>query len=579
VNARTITIDPVRRELLKNALVSISDNVLVNIVRTARSANVKNSMDFSAAIMAGDGRLAAQGLAVPVHLGAMMPAMYGALEGIGEEVVEGDVLASNDPYSGCTHLNDIFMFKPVYAAGRRVAWIGIILHHTDLGGRVAGGNATDSNEIFEEGLRIPPVKLVEAGRLSRTMMKVIEFNSRVPERMVADVRAQLAALDQAEREIKRLLATWDPDEFCAYLDDLIDYAERLTRAQIAALPDGEVEFTDWNDDDGIGGPPVKLHVRLTKRADTITVDFSGTDYRLGGAVHSNYPFTASCSYAAIRTVLDLEIPSNAGFYKPITVIAPEGTFVNAPYPAALGSRGQSGFRIRSVVMGALAMLLPDRMPACAGGSEFAISVSGLDDGGRRFLHLEFHNNTGQGGGPNRDGQDAGPYCIGNLANMPVELIEAENPLRVEAYAFIPDTGGPGRYRGALGIQRDYRLLAREAVVQIRADRFFNPPWGVCGGASGAPARNVLNPGTPEEAPLPSKFIRTFKRGEVLRALMAASGGYGDPLQRDADAVARDVRGGKMTEAHAREVYGVVMQAGGREADPAATERLRRERRA
>jgi N-methylhydantoinase B len=578
MNVRGVTIDPVRRELLKNALVSISDNVLVNIVRTARSANVKNSMDFSAAIMDAGGRLAAQGLAVPVHLGAMMPAMRGCLEGIGEEIGEGDVLASNDPYSGCTHLNDIFMFKPVYAAARRVAWIGIILHHTDLGGRVAGGNATDSNEIFEEGLRIPPVKLVEGGRVSSSLMRVIEFNSRVPERMVADVRAQLAALDQAEREILRLLARWDPDEFCAYLDDLIDYAERLTRAQIAALPDGEVEFTDWNDDDGIGGPPVKLHVRLTKRADTITVDFSGTDYRLGGAVHSNYPFTASCSYAAIRSVLDLDIPSNAGFYRPITVIAPEGTFVNAPYPAALGSRGQSGFRIRSVVMGALAMLLPDRMPACAGGSEFAISVSGQDASKRRFLHLEFHNNTGHGGGPGQDGQDAGPYCIGNLANMPVELIEAENPLRIESYAFIPDTGGAGRYRGALGIVREYRLLADEAVVQIRSDRFFHPAWGVRGGKPGAPARAVLNPGTPQEAPLPSKFIRTLRRGEVIRALMAASGGYGDPLERDPAAVARDVLGQKMTVDHALCEYGVVMLPDGRDADIAATQQVRRQRR-
>src|SRR5688572_22174994 len=216
-----VTINPVKRELLHNALVTITDNVLVMIVRTARSANVKNSMDFSAAILDAGGELVAQGLAVPVHLGAMMPALKGCLDYFGDDVQEGDVLASNDPYSGCSHLNDIFMFRPIFAAGRRIAWIGIILHHTDLGGRVAGGNAADSNEIFEEGLRIPPSKLVEAGRVNTTLMRLIEFNSRVPQRIVADVRAQIAAGAQAERELRKLAADWNADELCAYMRDLV----------------------------------------------------------------------------------------------------------------------------------------------------------------------------------------------------------------------------------------------------------------------------------------------------------------------------------------------------------------------
>src|SRR5688572_1336093 len=536
-----LNINPVKRELLKNALVTITDNVLVMIVRTARSSNIKNSMDFSAAILDADRQLVAQGLAVPVHLGAMMPALRGCLDYFQDAIAEGDVLACNDPYSGASHLNDIFMYKPVYAGARRVAWIGIILHHTDVGGRVAGGNATDSNEIFEEGLRIPPCKIVEAGRLSDTLMRVIEFNTRVPDKVIPDVRAQLAAIDQAEKDLHKLLADWDSDEFCGYLEDLIDYAERLARAQIAALPDGVVEFTDWNDDDGIGGGPVRIHVRLTKKEDRITVDFSDTDRRVGGAVHSNYVFTASCTYAAIRTVLDIDIPSNAGFYRPITVIAPEGTFVNAAFPAALGSRGQSGQRIRSVVLGALAQLLPDRLTGCPGGSEFAISASGYDEEQRRFLHLEFHNNTGQGGGPDRDGQDGGPYCIGNLANVPVELLEAECPLRVDEYAFIPDSGGPGKYRGALGVVRQYRMLVDDVLVQVRSDRFMHPPWGIFGGRSGACARAFMNPGTDREEAMPSKFMRRLKRDDVFRAEMAAAGGYGDPRERDVEAVVEDVK--------------------------------------
>jgi N-methylhydantoinase B len=339
------------------------------------------------------------------------------------------------------------------------------------------------------------------------------------------------------------------------------------------LPDGESEFTEWNDDDGIGGPPVRIHVRLTKKRDEMTIDFSHTDRRLGGAVHSNYAFTASCAYAAVRTVLDIDIPSNAGVYRPITVIAPEGTFVNAPFPAALGSRGQSGQRIRSVVLGALAQLMPERLTGCPGGSEFAISASGYDEEGRRFLHLEFHNNTGQGGGPDRDGQDGGPYCIGNLANVPVELMEAESPLRVEEYAFIPDSGGPGKYRGALGVVREYRMLADDVLLQVRSDRFRHPPWGIFGGRAGRGARAFLNPGTAQEVALPSKFMRRCARDDVFRAEMAAAGGYGDPLEREVEAVAEDVREGKITPAHAEREYAAVIVEG--EVDRAATMEARR----
>lgn len=567
-------INPVRRELLNNALVTIADNVMVMIVRTARSANVKNSLDFSAAILDGKGQLVAQGLAVPVHLGAMMPALKGCLDYFGDDFADGDMLVCNDPYSGCSHLNDVYMFKPVFAEGRCVAWIGIILHHTDLGGRVAGGNAADSNEIFEEGLRIPPTKIVDAGKVVTAVLRIIEFNTRVPERVLADIHAEMAAIELAAKELGNLIRTWDVPEFCAYLDDLIEYSERLTRAQIKTLPDGVTEFTDWNDDDGIGGGPVKIHVRLTKQDDRITVDFSGTDHRTGGAVHSHYAFTASCAYAAIRTVLDLNIPSNAGFYRPIEVIAPLGTFVNAPFPAAFGSRGQSGYRIRTAVLGALVKLLPDRLTACTGGSEFAIAVSTHDDEGRRSLHLEFHNNTGHGGGPDRDGQDAGPNCIGNLANMPVEFIEAENPLRIEEYAFLPDTEGPGKFRGALGIVREYRMLADEAMVQVRQDRFLHAPWGVFGGEDGACASAKLNPGTGGEEVLPSKFIRRLKRNDVLRAVMAASGGYGNPLERDPAAVAKDVLERKISRARALEKYGVVIDQKSGEADLPATARRR-----
>ena len=548
-------IDPIKRELLKNALVTTADNALVMLTRTARTSNVKNSMDFSAAVCDAGGRLVAQGLAVPVHLGVVMPALAACLAYFGEDIQDGDVLCSNDPYSGCSHLNDIFTFKPVYVNGQRVAFVSLILHHTDLGGRVPGGNSADSMEIFEEGLRIPPSKMIRQGVVDTTLMRIIRFNSRVPDRVEGDLRAQLAALDQAAAEVKKLASSWQPEIFTGYLGNLIDYAETLTRADLAKLPDGEVEFEEWNDDDGVGHGPIRIHLKLTKRGSHIIADFSGTDADQGGAVHCNRDFTVSCAYAAIRTVLDAQIPNNAGLYRAIDVITKPGSFVDVVFPAAVGSRGQVGFRLRSIVLGALAKLIPGRLPACAGGSEFAISASGHDAEGRRFLHLEFHNTTGLGGGPTLDGQDAGPYCIGNLANVPVELIEAEHPIRIEEYGFLPDTGGVGQHRGALGMVRQYRFLAPQTKVQVRSDRFKSRPWGIFGGEGGANAKSILNPGTATEQALPSKFIRLFEAGDVLRAEMSGAGGYGPVTERDPARIASDLLEEKITPEHAVQAYG------------------------
>jgi N-methylhydantoinase B len=572
-----MTPDPVKRELIKNSLVSIADNMMLAVVRTARSTVVKNNMDFSASICDADGQMVAQGLAVPAHLGATMPALRGCIDYFGDDIREGDILTSNDPYAGGSHLNDIFMFKPVFAGTRRVAFLGLILHHTDMGGRVPGGNAADSNEIYQEGLRIPPSKIVERGEVNRTLWRIIEHNVRVPDRNAGDLKAQMAALNLGEKEFVKLLADHDTEEFELYMKELVDYTERLTRAGIKRLPEGEYEFTDWNDDDGIGSGPVKIQVKLTVKGDTLTADFTGTSPQTGGALHTNYWFTASCTYAALRSVFDAHMPNNAGFYRPITVIAPEGCWVNPVFPAALGARGQGGHRVRQVVLGALATMLPGQMPACVGGSEFAIVIAGYHKNRKPFLHLDFHNNTGLGGGPDRDGQDAGPYCLGNMANTPVELIEAESPILMEEYGFLADTGGPGRYRGALAMVRTYRLLAEEATLQLRSDRERFAPWGLFGGKAGASARSYLNFGTSREQRVSSKFMGKIKKDDVFRGEMAASGGYGDPLERDAAAVLEDVRQEKMSVRHAYEQYGVVITPETLQIDRKATEWEREKR--
>ncbi|MAW54176.1 MAG: 5-oxoprolinase [Rhodospirillaceae bacterium] len=552
-------VDPIRLELIKNALVMVSDNMMVSVLRTSRSTLVKSNMDFSASILDADGDMVAQGLALPGHLGATMPALRGCLDYFGDDIQPGDILASNDPYAGASHLNDIFMFRPVYKDGERICILGLILHHTDLGGRVAGGQAADSDEIYQEGLRIPPSKIYVADKPNDTLLRVIEHNTRVPNTVMGDVRAQLAALISGEAEILKLAETYSADELKAYMRALIDYTERLVRNSIRALPNGEAEFTEFNDDDGVGGGPVEIKLKLTVKDDEIIADYTGTSPQKGGALHPNYWFTASLTYAGLRAMLPAETPNNVGFYRPITIIAPKGCWVNPQFPAAVGARGQGGYRIRTVVTGALAKLYPGKMPACPGGNELGLSVTGIDADRKRFLHVEFHNVTGRGGGPDQDGQDAGPYWLGNMANTSVEIIEAENPLLIDEYGFLPDTGGPGKYRGALGMVRQYRLTADEAIVQQRADRHVFPCWGIFGGKPGALSKSYfVRGGKREEAP--SKFVQTMRQGETFRAEMAGSGGYGEPFERDPHAVAEDVRQEKLSANHAKIEYGVIVDS-------------------
>jgi N-methylhydantoinase B len=557
----TIAIDPVKRELIKNALRTICDNMIVLVIRTSRSVVVKNNLDFSSSLLDAEGQMVVQGLSLPAHLGATMPALKGCLDYFGDDVHEGDILASNDPYAGASHLNDIFMFRPVYVDGIRVAFLCLILHHTDMGGRVPGGNATDSTEIFQEGLRIPPSKIYERGKPNTTLLRIIANNVRVADKVMGDINSQISSLLGGEREFRKLLDRYDAPTLGAYIADLIEYSERLTRANIRRLPNGVGEFADWQDDDGMpNGPPVKIAVKVTINDDTVEVDFTGTSPQTSGALNPNLWFTVSMAYAVLRTVMDVELLTNAGFYRAITVIAPEGTFVNPRYPAPVGARGLGGYRVRTAVHGALAQILPDRMPACVGTSEFAVVFAGYQPD-KPFLMLEFHNVSGAGAFPDRDGQEAGPYCLGNTANVPVEVIEAENPVRLTRYEFRPDSEGAGKYRGALGIVREYEVLAETATVQLRSDRQKHPPYGLQGGLPGAAARTSMNPGQPDERVVPSKFVMTMQRGDVLRGELPGSGGWGNPLQRDPALVLEDVRQGKVSTERALSVYGVVIKDG------------------
>lgn len=567
-------INPIKRDVIRNALATVADNMIVTVVQTARSSIVKNKLDFSTAICTPDGQLAGQGLALPAHLGAIMPPLKAVIEDFEGDIKPGDVFINNDPYRGGSHLIDIFMFQPVFEGDRLIAFASIIIHHTDIGGRVAGGQASDNKEIYQEGLRIPPLKIIEEGRRNETLFRILENNVRVPHRVMGDVQAQLASLRLAEAEMQKLITEHGGETLKAYMYDLIDHTEKLTRAAIADLPDGEAEFEDFIDDDGVSEDPIRIRCRLTIKGDEVTADFDGTSAQTKSSINPNVEFTQSCVYAAIRTVLDPLHPNNYGFHKPINIVTQPGTFVHPVFPAAFAARGLASHRVRQVVMGAMAKLMPERMPACYGGSECMVGFYGRDDDGDMFLCNEGQNTTSLGGGPDRDGQDGAAFPLSNVANTPIELIESENPILVEEYGFLPDTGGPGRFRGGLGVAKQWRLLAEEAVAQLRSDRYYTPPWGLWGGKSGAAGRIIVNPGRNDEFQPPSKGLVDLKRGDVIRTEMPGAGGFEEPFRRDPHAVAEDVRQEKMTIEHARDEYGVVVDPVDFEVDVDATRALR-----
>ena len=565
--------DPIAFELFKNAIFSIADEMALTITRTTYSGVLKDNMDFSTAFTDGAGKLVAQGLTLPGHLGSIPTALGAVLGHFEGDMGPGDVFIMNDPFDGGMHLPDIFIFKPIYVEGQRLAFAATVCHHTDVGGRVAGSNASDSTEIYQEGLRIPPLKMYERGKRNETLFALIEKNVRVPVRVVGDLRAQLAACHIAERQFLELVERYGAAATEAYMAEVIDYAERLTRAAIGELPDGVYSFEDWIDDDGIDfGKPIRLFVTFTKKGDTIVADWTGTSPQVKGAINATLSWTKAATYTAVMCLLPNDIPSNEGVFRAIRVIAPSGTIANAVLPAACAARGVTGFRMLDCCFGALATMLPDKVCAASDGGNTGITIGGYHADRTPFIYVDF--TTGAWGGrPWADGLEGNTNLLINMASQPVEVTEAEHPVEILAYEFIPDRAGPGKFRGGAPFRRDYRFLEEEAVLQVRSDRRDFRPYGLYGGHPGKPSRNVLNPDTENRA-LTAKLTMTIRRGDVFRHEHAGAGGWGDPLERDPERVLADVRNELVGEASAGHDYGVVIDTGSWTVDAAATEARR-----
>ena len=545
--------DPITFAVIKSALDTIVDDMAYAVMRTARSPIVRDVLDYSVTLCDAQGRILSQAKTVALHLGAVPDAMEVVRERFAGDLHPGDVIVLNDPYDGGMHLPDIFMFKPIFTGDRLLGFSVVIAHHCDVGGRVPGSNASDSTEIYQEGLRIAPMKLYDRGTPNRTLLTIIEKNVRLPELVLGDLDAQYATCNIGEREMLRLFERYG-EELEPYFDRLIDYGEALTRKTIASWPDGDYHFTDYIDGDGFTTEPIPIVCKLTVKGDHLWVDFDGSSPQVKGAINATLSFTKSSTYLTVRCALDHDVPNNAGVYRCITVTAPEGSILNPRMPAPVAARALTGYRVVDCVMGALAQIAPHKVMAAGEGGNTVVAIGGYHAASRKPFVLVDMINGAWGGRSDKDGVEGVTNPSQNMSNLPVESLEARYPLLMEEYSLRPDSGGAGEYRGGMGLVRQYRLLAENAILQLRADRHEHPPYGLFGGMPGASSRNLIDDGSGWRV-LPAKLTLEIGAGTVVRHEQAGGGGYGDPARRDRSAIVADVIDGKVSAGRAATDYG------------------------
>lgn len=554
---KTKKADPVLMQVLRYATEQIADEMGHTLVRTARSTIIKEIKDISCAVFDRHGNTVAQAHHAPMLLtGFEIPMRSLRKRFRDDELYDGDVIVFNDPYIGGQHVMDLVTFAPVRYQGELVGFVGSIAHHADMGGAAAGGTQGGLTEIYLEGLRLPMVKLYKKGKEDPELFGILNNNIRVPDKTLGDIRAQASADFVGARRLKEVFDKYGADTVQVHMDALLDYSEKRIREGLKKIPDGTFTGVDYVDDDGLTGKPIKLQVNIDKRGDHVRVDFDGTDPEVPGNVNCPIATVHAAVYYALIAVVDPHVPANSGCYRPFEVHAQEGLVVNPRPPRACGSRTNVSQKITEAMMLALSQPLPDHVMAGSHGQITNCGFSGYHpETGKRFVYIDI-----QGGGAGarwcKDGRDGQDSHLARFMNTPVEAVELEFPMRIERYEFIPDTGGAGRYRGALALRRDIRSLIDDLSFARYGDRQAFAPFGLFGGKEGAKGRFVLNPDTPDQQPLKSKGLDTLKKGDVVSLRLPGAGGYGDPRDREREAVLNDVRDGKVSRENAKADYGV-----------------------
>ncbi|OQY93143.1 MAG: hypothetical protein B6D41_07840 [Chloroflexi bacterium UTCFX4] len=582
--------DPVLIQVLRYAMEQIADEMGHTLIRTARSTVIKEIKDISCAVFDRNGNTIAQAHHAPMLLtGFELGMRQLRAQFRDEDLSDGDVIVFNDPYSGGQHVMDLVTFAPVFVGAKHlqsrrgkanggsanaspllVGFVGSMAHHADLGGAAPGGTQGGLTEIYQEGLRLPMVKLYKKGHEDTELFGILNNNIRVPDKTLGDIRAQASANFVGARRLREIFERYTPAVVQLHTDALLDYSEKRIRAGLERIPDGTYTGVDYVDDDGLTGKPIKLQVNIHKQGDHAIVDFDGTDEQVPGNVNCPLATVHAAVYYALIAVVDPHVAPNSGCYRPFEVRAREGLVVNPKLPRACGARTQTSQKIAEAMLLALAQALPERVMAGSHGQITNCGFSGYHpETGKRFVYIDI-----QGGGAGarfcRDGRDGQDSHLARFLNTPVEAVELEFPARVECYEFIPDTGGAGKYRGALGLRRDIRVLIDDMSFARYGDRQVYGAFGLFGGKEGAKGKFILNPDSPDERPLKSKGLDKLKKGDVVSLRLPGGGGYGEPSERDPQAVLRDVRDGKVSRAAAESEYGVVIDDQTLSVDKAAT---------
>ena len=551
-----MTLSPIDVELLRHSLGGVCDEMFAAIMKSAYSTNIKERHDHSAAVFDRHGRVVAQGESLPLHLASMLGLAEVVLGRYGlDQLRPGDMFISNDPFVGRgSHLPDVAILAPVFHDGEVALFVSNIAHHADIGGMAPGSMAGGMTEIYQEGLRIPPIRLVSEGRIIDEIMELILLNVRVPHERRGDYMAQIAGNLLGTRRLQELLRRWPRnrlDEGCAAI---LNAVTRRIRAGIAEIPEGEYSFEDVLDDDGMGTTDIPIVVRIKVKGEQAWFDFAGSGPQVLGNMNNSFAGLQACVLFALKVLVDPDGPTNHGMLEPVHISAPEATVVNAVFPAATAARAQTCQRIIDVIIGALAPAIPGRVIAASNGANGVAAFSGVGPDGKYYLYME---TIGGGGGARayKDGTDGVQVHVTNTSNLPIEALEKEYPLLIERYELIKDSAGAGRFRGGLGLRRVYRGLGHSVTFSGQSERTVHQPYGLFGGKPGRSGKIEIihDDGRIEKLATKPASLKV-PPSAVVSIETPGAGGYGPPIERSASLIVDDVASGKFSEAFVRLHY-------------------------
>ena len=550
-----IQLDPITVEVVRNKLDGVGNEMQLTLLRSSFSPIVREGLDASASLFTLEGETLAQAVAIPIHLATMIPVVRRIIQEYPPSTMrEGDIYLMNDPYLGGTHLPDIALVMPIFAEGRPIAFGATMTHHQDIGGMSPGSIPTNATEIYQEGLRLPPLKFREGSEFNETLVKILRLNSRIPDIFMGDIHAQVSACTVAARRITELAGVYGADMLEAIFADLLNRSEAMTREALRKIPEGTYKYVDFNDNDGIElDRRIRIEVAVTIKDGTFSCDFTGSSAQVRGPFNVVPSGSQAAAFFAVRTITGKHIPTNGGCFRAVSLTLPRGSILNPVEPAPVNARSATIKRACTAILGALREVMPEVIGADAAGEMLALMFGGIGSNGRPYVVGELVAG-GSGAGPRSDGVDVIETDATNCMNLPVESFERDAPIRIHRTSLRQDSGGAGTFRGGLGIVREYEVLEGEVTFTHRGERHFCAASGAFGGEPGTMAQSIIYRNTGERETVPSKLVTRLFKGDRVVIETAGGGGFGEPSKRNRDSVGADVANGKTSKEAAKTTY-------------------------